>query len=124
MKQIFRAHPYAATGFVLATAVTLFFVVRILVSAIYWANPAHHNETVKPWMTVGYIGTSWHLEPAEIDALAGLPGPKDGTGKSHHGPWTLQQIADARGVPVADVINEVNAALAKLQADQALKAVP
>ena len=35
MKALFRTHPYAATGFVLATAVTLFFLVRIVVSAIY-----------------------------------------------------------------------------------------
>jgi hypothetical protein len=109
MKRLFQNHPFAVSGFVLATAVTLFFIVRIIVSALYWANPAHHNETVKPWMTVGYIAKSWDLDPRQIDALAGLPGPEV------HGPWTIREIAEARGVPVQQVIDQVNATLAELR---------
>ena len=88
---------------------TLFFLVRITASAVYWHNPAHHHETVKPWMTVGYIAKSWHLDPAQIDAMAGLPGPKD------PGPSTMHQIAQARGVAVAEVIAQVNATVAALE---------
>ena len=108
MRPLFRTHPYALSGFLMAAAVTLFFVVRIIWSAIYWSN--HHNETVRPWMTVGYIGKSWHLDPMEIDTLAGLPSPKG------HGPWTIEQIAAARGVEVAVVINKVNDVIATLEA--------
>ena len=46
-----ETHPYALTGFILAAAVTLFFLVQIISSTIYWSNPAHHDEAVKPWMT-------------------------------------------------------------------------
>ena len=91
MKQLFKNQPFAVSGFVLATAITLFFVVRIVTSAIYWADPAHQNETVKPWMTVGYIAKSWDLNPREIDILAGLPIPEE------HGPRTIKEIAQARG---------------------------
>lgn len=113
MKRLFQNHPYAVSGFVLAAAVTLFFVFRIVASALYWADPAHHNETVKPWMTVGYIAKSWNLDPRQIDALAGLPTPDD------HGPWTIREIAKARGVAVQQVIDQVNATIAELQAQQA-----
>ncbi len=115
MKQLFKNHPFAATGFLLATAITLFFIVRIVTSAIYWADPAHHNETVKPWMTVGYIAKSWGLDPREIDILAGLPTPKD------HGPWTIKEIALARGVEVQVVIDQVNATIAVLQVKRAME---
>ncbi len=111
MRQLFRTHPFASSGFVMAAAVTLFFVIRIVWSAVYWAN--HHDETVKPWMTVGYIGKSWHLDPMEIDTLAGLPGPKG------HGPWTIKEIAASRGVAVSLVIKEVNDVIATLQAKKA-----
>lgn len=111
--KLFRAHPYAATGFLLAAAVTLFFMVRIVMSAIYWADPAHHNETVKPWMTVGYIAKSWHLDPRDIDRIAQLPSPEG------HGPWTLAQIAKARDVPIDDVISQVNAVVLLLEVHKA-----
>ena len=56
-------------------------------------------------MTAGYIGRSWGLDPRALVAEAGLP-PRDGR------PLTLDQIAEARGVPVGTVIAEVEAALA------------
>ena len=115
MKQIFKSHPYAASGFVLAAAIILFFMVRIVTSAIYWADPAHHNESVKPWMTVGYIAKSWDLDPQQIDLLAGLPTP------ANHGPWTIKEIARARGVEVQVVIDQVNATIAVLQVKKAVE---
>ena len=60
-------------------------------------------------MTVGYIGKSWHLDPRQIDALAGLPAPVAGH------PKPLVEIARDRGVPVATVIQEVEAAIAALK---------
>ncbi|MEO6300248.1 MAG: hypothetical protein ABIV25_10130 [Paracoccaceae bacterium] len=108
--KFWKSHRFATTGFLLATAVTLFFLVRMASTAIYWANPAHHNETVKPWMTAGYIARSWHVDPRILDLLGGLPGPKD------HGPWTIKQAADARGVEVSVVIAQVNKALAIIKA--------
>lgn len=109
IKQLWRSHPYAFSGFVLAAAVTLFFMVRIVSSAIYWSDPAHHNEQIKPWMTVGYIAQSWHLDPRAIDALAVLPTPDQS-----HRPLNMKEIARLRGVPVADVIQQVQTAVAAL----------
>lgn len=106
---LWRRHRLPLLGFGLAGAVTLFFVVRILVSAIYWAG--HHEEPIQPWMTVGYIGHSWDLPAREIDARAGLPSPE----KGH--PFTLQEIATQRGVPVAEIVALVEKTVAAMQAE-------
>lgn len=113
MKYLFRNHPIAVSGFVLAAAVTLFFLFRMVSSALYWSDPAHQNESVKAWMTVGYIAKSWDLDPRKIDALAGLPTPEE------HGPWTIREIAEARGVAVQVVIDQVNASITALQTQKA-----
>ncbi len=110
---LLRRHPVLAILFVLALALTLFFAARFVVQVVYWSNPAHHQQQVQGWMTVGYIGKSWGLPPREIDAVAGLPLPERGN------PFTLEQIARDRGVPVAQIIADVEAAIAKLIAERA-----
>lgn len=102
-----RRHPKLFAAFVLALVLALFFAGRIVVRAVYWSQ--HREEAVAPWMTVGYVGRSWRLDPRAIDAEAGLPPPE---GR----PLTLEQIAADRGVPVAQVIVEVEAAIATLRA--------
>ena len=114
IKSLWRSHPYALSGFVLAAAVTLFFLVRVAFFAVYWLNPAHHDMAPQPWMTVGFIGKSWGVDPAQIDEKAGFPSP--GHGKGH--PLTLIEIAAQRGEPVAQVITEVEAVVLTLKAQE------
>lgn len=101
----------------MAAAVTLFFVARITLRALFWLDPAHHDMTPQPWMTVGFIARSWQLDPAKIDTKAGFPSP--GEGKGH--PLTLIEIARQRGVPVAEVITEVEAVVLTLMAQERQK---
>lgn len=110
MKPLFRRHPLLVLAFVLAACGATFFTGRIIWSAVYWAQ--HRQEPVQPWMTVGYVGRSWQVPPREIDARAGLPLPV----KGH--PLTLQQIADQRGVPVAEIVALVEATVAVIQAER------
>ncbi|MGB8817675.1 MAG: hypothetical protein WCC66_07105 [Rhizobiaceae bacterium] len=98
------------SAFMLASLVALFFAARFLAGVVYWQS--HENEPVQPWMTIGYVGKSWDLNPRVIDETAGLPLPIKGR------PFTLQEIADQRGVPVSDIIAEVEAAVAKLKGEQ------
>jgi hypothetical protein len=108
--QLWRARPVLVSSFLLACAVTLFFGVRFVSQVIYWSNPAHHNQTVQGWMTVGYIGRSWSLDPHELDALANLPRPET---KGRRQP--LAEIARERGVPLEQLIAEVEAAIAVMR---------
>lgn len=109
MRSTLRRHPLLVSAFVLFTALALFFVGRLAYRVVYWST--HHDQPVAEWMTVGYIGHSWHLDPRAIDAAAGLPPP------AGH-PLTLGEIAQQRGVPVEQVIASVEAAIAKLQAER------
>jgi hypothetical protein len=110
IRTIFLRHPLLTSAFALALLVTLFFGGRLIVSAIYWS--AHQQEAVRPWMTVGYVGRSWGVQPRRIDEVAGLPVPVNGK------PLTLEDIAQQRGVPVQEIIEQVEAAIATLQAEK------
>jgi hypothetical protein len=111
---LWRARPFLTSAFLLACALALFFAVRLTVQTVYWAN--HQDERVQPWMTVGYIARSWDLDGRKIDALAGLPLPEV---KGH--PQPLSEIAGDRGVPVAKIIDDVEAAIEVLRAQQAVR---
>lgn len=108
--QLARSHPRLMIAFALAVLFSLFFAGRLVFHAVYWAN--HRQEAVEPWMTVGYIGRSWDLDPREIDTRAGLPLPQ---GR----PLTLEEIARERGVPVEEIVALVEATVAAMRAETA-----
>ncbi|MDQ2093187.1 hypothetical protein [Rhodalgimonas zhirmunskyi] len=89
--------------FLAATLVAGFFLVRLALFSIYWADPAHRNLTPEPWMTPGYIAFSWGIDPKLL--IDGLDVPP-------HGRPTLMDIARSRGTDVSQVIDEVEALLA------------
>ena len=107
---IFRRHPVLVSSLALTTAIAVFFAVRFVLGVAYWS--AHQNEPVQPWMTLGYVGHSYHLDPREIGALLGLAPPEGGH------PPTIDEIARQRGVPVHVIIEEVEKAIATLKAEQ------
>ena len=109
LRDLWRARPVLTLAFLMACALTLFFAGRFVVYTTYWAT--HRERPVEPWMTVGYVARSWGVDGREIDALAGLPLPEV---KGH--PQTLAEIAADGGVPVAEVIAGVEAAVAELKA--------
>ena len=107
MRSAFRRHPYLASAFALFAVLALVFLFNVVSGLIYWS--VHEDEPIRPWMTVGYVGHSWGLDPRRIDQAAGTPLP----GPGGH-PMTLAEIARTRGVPVAQVMAEVQAAVADL----------
>lgn len=111
---LWRLRPWLTSAFLLAIAVTLFFALRFTVQTVYWS--AHQDESVQPWMTVGYIARSWNLDGRKIDAIAGLPLP-EAKGR----PQPLSEIARDRGVPVAQIIDDVEAAIEALRAQDAVR---
>ncbi len=100
--------PYLTSAFLLACGVTVFFAVSFVYHAVYWSM--HREVDVRPWMTVGYIARSWGLDPRELDRRAGLPVPLV---KGH--PQPLQEIATERGVPVEDIIAEVERVIGEMR---------
>lgn len=111
MKNIWKSHRILVILLLLATLLTGFFGTRLVLRGLYWSDPAHHEQRIEGWMTVGYIGRSWHVDPRAIERLAGLPPP---VGK----PMPLMEIAEARGVALAQIIAEVETAVATLAAQK------
>lgn len=109
MRALFRTHPVLVSAIGVFALLTVLFAARLIYGVIYWS--AHENEPIQPWMTVGYVGRSWDLSPRELDAEAGLPLPE-----GH--PLTLAEIAKTRGVPVSEVIADLQDAIATLKARQ------
>ncbi len=107
---LWRNNRKALSGFVLAAGVTLFFAVRFVASFLYWHDPAHIHEPVKPWMTIGYVAKSWGLNAPDIDAAAALPKPAGGP------PFTIREIARQRGVAEIDIVRLVQDTVTTLQA--------
>lgn len=124
MRSLYRKHPVAMGVLTLALALMVFFAMRLTFAAVYWSQ--HRHEAVEGWMTVRYVARSWEVDPRAILALTGfdLTG-LDQTGLDQTGlppaqgkPVTLEDIAASQGLPVAEVIARVEAAVAKLAAGQ------
>lgn len=109
-RALWHSHPWLVIGFVIAAALSVFLAGRIVVRSVYWAT--HREQVVQPWMTVGYVGRSWGLDPREIDRRAGLPMP-DGR------PLTLEDIARQSGRPVEEIVALVAETVAAMKAEPA-----
>ena len=112
LRYLWTHHRWGMIGFGAALMLALLFAVRLTVFTIYWADPAHRNQPIAGWMTIGYVGRSWGVPPREIDRRAGLPPPDGGH------PLTLEQIAEDQGMPLAVVIALVEVTVAELQAER------
>ena len=91
-------------AFGLALLVTLGFGLRFGASVIYWANPANSDQPVEGWMPVGFVARSWQVPPEVLVQALGL-------GPDERARQTLEQIARQQGVPVADLVATLEAAI-------------
>lgn len=95
-------------AFVLAAAVSLFFILRLGMFWIYWSDPAHRDQPIEGWMTPGYVAYSHHIPKDVIDDTLGLtPG--------RHPRKTLDDIAEESGRTVEELTILLNAVIAEQQ---------
>lgn len=100
IKHLWSHHKYLFMGLCLAIAVFVFFTVRLIVFAIYWADPAHRFQPLEGWMTPSYISRSYQIPPEDVGPLLGLD-------KSKYKGMTLGKIAQSRGMTVDTLIAEL-----------------
>jgi hypothetical protein len=62
-------------AFVVVVSFTGIFALRTVRRAIYWHR--HQDETIRPWMSLGYIAHSYGVPPRVLYQALGLP-PKPG----------------------------------------------
>lgn len=111
LRFLWHHHRLPFLAFLAAALFTAFFVGRMAVFTLYWSDPAHRNQPPEGWMTPRYIAFSWGLEPSDVSGALGVT--------STFGPRpSLQQIANARGVPVAVILEETEALLQQMRATQ------
>lgn len=106
-----KARPILSGAFLLALAVMVFFGARLVLSGIYWSDPAHRDQTIALWMTPGYVVHSWQI-PREVMRTALGPPPEDGKRE------TLAEIAKRLGEDPAVVIARIEAEIAAYRAGQ------
>lgn len=105
LRYLYRNHRFALGIFGLAFVAMLFFAVRFTVHWVYWQDPLHQNQPIAGWMTPGYIAQSYGVEIEVIRAALDLT--EDSPRRVG-----LDDIAQLRGLTRADLIAEIEAAIA------------
>lgn len=108
-KRAFQAAPIASTVLAVALVASLVFGGRAVVFWIDRPPMAERNQPVAAWMTPRYVARSWGLPPDLVLDAIEAPRPRP------EGPVSLRRIATLRGVPVEEVIADLEAAIAEFR---------
>lgn len=100
LKRLWQTNRVALIGFGLAALAVVFFTLRIVVSTLYWSNPAHRQQIPEGWMTPGMVARSWHIPRENLAEITGIA-PSGERGQS------LTEIAARRGIPLSDLVAEI-----------------
>ena len=112
IKRAFRAAPIASTLLALSLVASLGFGAS---AALFWINRppiAERNQPVAAWMSPRYVARSWGLPPEVVLDAIEAPRPRP------EGPVSLKRIAEIRGVPVEEVIADLEAAITAFRATE------
>ncbi len=101
----FKTHPVLTPAFLLAAALTLMFTIRTIVFALYWADPAHRDQPIEPWMTPRYVAHSWDLPPERVAAALGV---EPGSARR----VSLAEIAASSGLSLEEIEQRIRTAAA------------
>ena len=98
-------------AFAVSVTLMLFFAVRFTTQSIYWHDPAHRNQALEPWMTVGYVAHSWGVPPEMLAEKLALP-----KGRPAHEP--LDRLAADMGLTYGELSTRVETAVQSLLEDR------
>jgi len=105
----------ALGAFALVVATTGVFAVRTVRRAMYWR--LHHDEVIRPWMSVPYVAHSYHVPPHILYQALGIP-------PQPHDRRPLKQIAREHNRSVDEVITVLHQAIARERATHPTGAPP
>ncbi|MGP6088947.1 hypothetical protein [Antarctobacter jejuensis] len=106
-RRLWQEAPVLTLGFVAALLLILFFSGRLIMGAIYWGDPAHQDVPLGPWMTPRFVAMSWRVPPEVVEGTLQLN--RETRGRR----VTLDQLAAERGMPVSELIKDLEAAIAE-----------
>ncbi|SEN00439.1 hypothetical protein SAMN05216227_100613 [Pseudorhodobacter antarcticus] len=90
------------TGFAIAVALTAFFLLRLVFFTTVWMENPPGAHPIEGWMTPRYISRTFRIPPPNLQAVLQL-------GATEHPRQSLEKIARARGLPLPDLIAEIEA---------------
>jgi hypothetical protein len=102
-------------GFVLALLFTGLFATRTVRRAVYWR--LHHDEAIRPWMSLPYIAHSYRVPPRVLYEALGIPHPP-------HDRRPIREIAREQKRSVDGVISVVQDAVTEARAQTAASPLP
>jgi hypothetical protein len=107
MKRFRRKQWALLAAFALIVAITGVFVVRTVRRTIYWR--VHHDEPIRPWMSLPYVAHSYRVPPYILyEALGITPSPRDRR--------PIREIAKEQNRSVDEVILDLQNAIARERA--------
>lgn len=103
LRYFLEHHKMALFSTLLAFALVLFFGIKTGLNFLYFNDPAHRDEALKPWMTPRYIGMSYQLPPHIINQAMQL-NPKDNRR------LTVGEVATKQGVTLDELERRIRIA--------------
>ena len=70
--RLWRRNRFLVIAFVVALLFSVFFAARTVLFLAYWTD--HRDQPLEPWMTVGYVAHSWHVDRDIILDAVGMAG--------------------------------------------------
>lgn len=110
LRFLFRRHPVATALLAIVLAVGVWFGVRLTSDMLYFADPAHREQTFAGWMTPRYVAKSWGLPPEIVAEVLDLT--------RDHRRITMDQLAASRGTTLEQLQVRIAAAKAEFEARQ------
>lgn len=110
IRTLWRTNRLLVIAFAVALTLTVVFGIRTTAFFLYWSS--HQNLPVAGWMTAGYVAKSYRVDIEVVREAIGL----DPEG---HDRRPLARIAADRGVPVIELIDDINEALRAAKPDAA-----
>ncbi len=112
---LWHRHRLLLSAFVLTTLIALFFATRFLISVLYWSDPAHRNQPLEGWMTIGYVAHSYDVPRDRLTEILQLAPPDDKDRKARP---SLERIARDRGQTLDALKAEIHAAILTLRSQE------
>jgi len=110
LRTLWRTNKPLVIAFAIALSLTVVFGVRTTGFLVYWSS--HQNVPVAGWMPPGYVAKSYRVDIEVVREALGLdPLERDRR--------PIARIARDRGVPVEQLIRDVNEGLKAAKANKA-----
>lgn len=93
---------------IVSALATVFFTVRGVVQFVYWSDPAHRDQSLEPWMPIGFVARSYGVEREALATALELSPDSDRR-------LSLKDLAEMRGKDFEGMVREVETAIQHLR---------